>query len=96
MIDYTLIFDAFPLLLRGAAVSLQIACVSCCLGLLFGSLLALVESAGPLLLRLAAGPGGVARRALVGLRWFDSRSEEWRGFGGMSWMNLWYCMGYLF
>lgn len=21
------------------------------------------------------------------LRWFDSRSEEWRGFGGMSWMN---------
>jgi ParB family chromosome partitioning protein len=29
-----------------------------------------------LLLRLAAGPGGVARRALVGLRWFDSR-EGW-------------------
>ena len=22
------------------------------------------------------------------LRWFDSRSEEWRGFGGMSWMNF--------
>jgi hypothetical protein len=21
------------------------------------------------------------------LRWFDSRSEEWRGFGGLSWMN---------
>lgn len=21
------------------------------------------------------------------LRWFDSRSEEWRGFGGSSWMN---------
>ena len=21
------------------------------------------------------------------LKWFDSRSEEWRGFGGMSWMN---------
>ncbi len=21
------------------------------------------------------------------LRWFDTRSEEWRGFGGMSWMN---------
>ncbi len=29
-----------------------------------------------LLLRLAAGPGGVARRAIVGLRWFDSR-EGW-------------------
>ncbi|MFO0758413.1 MAG: HEAT repeat domain-containing protein [Byssovorax sp.] len=27
-----------------------------------------------LLLRLAAGPGGVGRRALVGLRWFDSRA----------------------
>ena len=22
------------------------------------------------------------------LRWFDNRSEEWRGFGGMSWMNF--------
>ena len=22
------------------------------------------------------------------LRWFDTRSEEWRGFGGMSWMNF--------
>ena len=22
------------------------------------------------------------------LRWFDSRSEEWRGFGGLSWMNF--------
>ena len=22
------------------------------------------------------------------LRWFDSRSEEWRGFGGMRWMNF--------
>ncbi len=22
------------------------------------------------------------------LRWFDGRSEEWRGFGGMSWMNF--------
>ena len=21
------------------------------------------------------------------LNWFDSRSEEWRGFGGLSWMN---------
>lgn len=21
------------------------------------------------------------------LKWFDSRSEEWRGFGGLSWMN---------
>lgn len=21
------------------------------------------------------------------LRWFDTRSEEWRGFGGLSWMN---------
>ncbi|MEO7328534.1 MAG: HEAT repeat domain-containing protein, partial [Minicystis sp.] len=29
-----------------------------------------------LLLRLAAGPSGVARRAIVGLRWFDSR-EGW-------------------
>ena len=22
------------------------------------------------------------------LRWFDGRSEEWRGFGGLSWMNF--------
>jgi hypothetical protein len=22
------------------------------------------------------------------LRWFDARSEEWRGFGGMGWMNF--------
>ncbi len=22
------------------------------------------------------------------LRWFDTRSEEWRGFGGLSWMNF--------
>lgn len=55
MIDYTLIFDSFPLLLRGAAITLQIAFASCCLGLVFGSVLAVAESAGPLFLRFAAG-----------------------------------------
>lgn len=43
MIDYALIYDSFPALLRGAALSLQITVIALCIGVPFGTLLAFLE-----------------------------------------------------
>ena len=53
IIDYKLILKYSPILLQGLIVTLQIATASCCIGLLLGTTLALMQTSSNKLLRLA-------------------------------------------
>lgn len=55
MIDLALIWQSFPSLLYGTWVSLQITFVAACIGLTFGSIFGLAETARHRLLPLAVG-----------------------------------------
>src|SRR5258708_10046567 len=52
IIDINLIIEYLPLLLQGLLVTLQIAGISCCIGLILGTILALLETSNHSLLRL--------------------------------------------
>ncbi|HLJ31591.1 MAG TPA: amino acid ABC transporter permease [Candidatus Babeliales bacterium] len=51
IIDINLIIEYLPVLLQGLMVTLQIAAISCCIGLVLGTLLALLETSNNRLLR---------------------------------------------
>jgi His/Glu/Gln/Arg/opine family amino acid ABC transporter permease subunit len=51
IIDINLIIEYLPVLLQGLMVTLQIAAISCCIGLVLGTLLALLETSNNTFLR---------------------------------------------
>ena len=51
IIDINLIIEYLPLLLQGLVVTLQIAGISCCIGLILGTILALLETSNNGILR---------------------------------------------
>lgn len=51
MIDFNLIIEYLPTLLQGMLVTLQIAAISCCMGLLLGIMLALMQTSKNKILR---------------------------------------------
>lgn len=51
IIDFNLIIEYLPLLLQGLIVTLQIAAISCCIGLILGTILALMETSDTIFLR---------------------------------------------
>ncbi|MDP3889233.1 MAG: amino acid ABC transporter permease [bacterium] len=53
--NITLAIESLPALLRGAFVSLQIAAISCSIGLILGTILGLIYSGKNVLLRLIVG-----------------------------------------
>lgn len=55
MIDLHLIWDSLPSLLRGAAISLQIACIAAVIGIILGSLIGFAETTQSPLVRFAIG-----------------------------------------
>ena len=55
MIDLSLLAKNLPLFLRGASLSLQIAAISCSLGLLFGTLFGLAQGRGNKVLQTLVG-----------------------------------------
>ena len=52
IIDFNLILQYLPVLLQGLVVTLQIAAASCCIGLILGTALALMQTSNNQLLRL--------------------------------------------
>jgi len=52
IIDFNLIFQYLPILLQGLLVTLQIAGFSCCIGLILGTILALMHTSSNKLLRI--------------------------------------------
>ena len=52
IIDFNLIIEYLPLLLQGLVVTLQIAAFGCCIGLVLGTILALMQTSNNSLLRI--------------------------------------------
>jgi His/Glu/Gln/Arg/opine family amino acid ABC transporter permease subunit len=52
IIDFNLIAQYLPILLQGLIVTLQIAAIGCCIGLVFGTILALMQTSNNTLLRI--------------------------------------------
>jgi polar amino acid transport system permease protein len=52
IIDFNLIFQYLPVLLQGLLITLQIAAIGCCIGLILGTTLALMQTSTNKLLRI--------------------------------------------
>lgn len=52
IIDFNLIIEYLPLLLKGLLITLQIAAFGCCIGLILGTILALLQTSNNSLLRI--------------------------------------------